>query len=447
MNKVVIVAGVLAVAVGGFAGATWYAGQQLDQKISQSGELLKDFPIAKVLKRDMRSGFWTSTEEVTYQLGCGELAAADPFGGKTYTVTLRNVIRHNPLDMGVETNVVFDEATRGSLSKVFKDQEPLRISTKISMAGGLETKLTSPAFTYAEGDESLEWKGIEAVYKYDRALSFINGDLKLPGAKIKIAGHSATQIELGSINYLVNQKRSAEGLYLGKDTLQLERVSLSEQAKGQPVNVAMGKTVISGESSLNDGMMRIVVKGDAEKLQFNKNDIGSFSFDYDFDRLDAKAIREINKINLHNGILQCKADPMANMAAMQKQLLEILKKDPRFKNNMKLKTAEGESLLALDIATKGVNEQDLHMPQNLLGKLEGSLSMQLPGALVERVIRETKGAEAESALVAYQTSLAQGVAQGFLLNDGKQISSKLVIKNGQLDLNGKPIPLGPQVRH
>lgn len=59
----------------------------------------------------------------------------------------------------------------------------------------------------------------------------------------------------------------------------------------------MGKTVISGESSLNDGMMRIVVKGDAEKLQFNKNDIGSFSFDYDFDRLDAKAIREINKIN------------------------------------------------------------------------------------------------------------------------------------------------------
>ncbi len=46
------------------------------------------------------------------------------------------------------------------------------------------------------------------------------------------------------------------------------------------------------------------------------------------------------------------------------------------------------------------------------------------------------------ALAAYQNSLAQGVAQGFVLHDGKLISSKLIIKNGQLELNGKPIPLG-----
>lgn len=442
MNKIAIAAGVLAVTVGGFAGATWYTGQQLDKKISQSGELLKDFPIAKVVKRDMRAGFWTSTEEVTYQLGCAGVTSEDPFDGKSFTLTLRNVIRHNPLDMGVDTSVVFDAETRAELSKVFKEQEPLRISTKISMGGELETRLTSPAFTYTEGEKSLDWKGVEAVYKYDRDLSFVNGDLKLPGAKIKTAGDAATQVELGAISYQVNQKRSAEGLYLGKGSLQLAGFTLSEKAKGQPVDVAMGKAVISGESSLKDGMLRVLIKGDADKMQFNKNEVGSFAFDYDFDRLDAKAVGEINKLSLHNGILQCKANPMENMVAMKKQLLEILKKDPKFKHNMKLKTAEGESSLALDIATKGATEQDLRMPQNMLGKLDGSLSVQLPGALVERVIRESKGAEADMALAAYQNSLAQGVAQGFVLHDGKLISSKLIIKNGQLELNGKPIPLG-----
>ena len=72
MNKTKLVLALAALAGAGFAGATWYTGTTLDNKVTQAGDVLKDYKIIKVVKRDFKKGFWSSTEEVTYQLGCVE---------------------------------------------------------------------------------------------------------------------------------------------------------------------------------------------------------------------------------------------------------------------------------------------------------------------------------------------------------------------------------------
>ncbi|WP_028455097.1 YdgA family protein [Chitinilyticum litopenaei] len=437
MNKLVLgVAGAALLAGGGYVGAAWYAGQKIDGAVERNAELLKKYPIIKVVKRDFQKGLFTSVENVTYRIGCDGVEGAS-LPGELGTVTLRNTISHHPFAPSMSTEIIYDAKTKAELAKIFKDKEPLQIVTKFALSGAYETTISSPALTYEDPQGKLNWKGLTATIKSDEALSFFDATLKVPG--VELATPDNQNISMGELSFEQQAKRSAEGLYVGTSGMSLASLDMNFKDEATPLAIKLGKTELTGESKVTGGLMSGSAKGGIASVQLNGKDIGSMTLKYNLDNLDAAALKQYNDRFWTQGPLQCKSDPMADLQAMQQLLLALLKKDPKLGYEFALKTPEGDSSLALNVASKGLKEEDLANPQAMLPKIDASLAVQVPGALIERVIRETNPAEeAEMALAMFQGSLEQIVAQGFVQNDGKLIKSNFTIKGGQMQLNGQP---------
>lgn len=441
MNKILL--GGVAVAVlgaGGYAGATFYAGQRIDGAFERNAAELGKYPIIKIVKRDFQKGFLTSVENVTYRIGCETGLEGSMLDGATGTVTLRNTISHNPFAMSVKTEIVYDEKTRAELAKIFKGQDPLSIVTRISMNGDYQTDISSPAFVHSEAGTKVDWKGISASIKSNQAFSFVDSALKFGGLAVDNA-ENKEKFVLGELTYSANQVKSADGLYGGKGQMTLAGIEARSEGGefgGKPFDFKTGKLELSSDTKVEGGFVNGTAKGGVAALTLNGKLLGDVSFDYALERIDAAAVKQINDMSI-NSMLQCKADPAKDMQVIQQALLAIVKKDPKFSQKFALKTAEGESQLAMHLSSKGVSDQDLSNIDTLLPKLDGGLNIQVPQALVERVIRETSAAEeADMMLAMFQEQLNQVVAQGFAQTDGKLIKSKFELKGGAMQLNGQP---------
>ncbi|MEJ2792995.1 YdgA family protein [Iodobacter sp. LRB] len=441
MNKTKLALALAVLAGAGFAGATWYAGSTLDHKVSEAGDALKDYKIVKVVKRDFKKGFWTSTEEVTYQLGCEDGGEASPLHGATGQITLINTIEHNPFGLAINTKVVYSDKTREELAKVFKGKEPLEINTKVSLSGDLQTRISSPAFTVDDEKGNVNWKGFNSLIKYDKHASYIDFDFAVNGAEGK-ESNNATQFKLGAISYKGNYKNAADGVYAGAESLTVEGFDVSSKKQEKDIQVSMGQLLLNSESKLNNGLLDFSGKGTADKIKFNSKEIGKFEMNLSVSQIDPKAIKGINELSWKKGILQCNFDGKSQAKAMQALLMDILKKNPSMKQNIKLHTPEGESMIALDLSSKDIKQEDLENPGQLINKVNAMLALQLPNAFAERMIRESAEEEAiEPTLEMFQSSVQLGVEDGKLESDGKLLKTKIQLKDGKIVLNGKTVEL------
>lgn len=441
MNKTKLVLALAALAGAGFAGATWYTGTTLDNKVTQAGDVLKDYKIIKVVKRDFKKGFWSSTEEVTYQLGCEDGGEASPLRGATGKITLINTIQHNPFGLEINTKLVYSDKVKAELAKVFKDKEPLEINTKVSLSGDLQTRISSPEFTINDEKGNVTWKGVNSLIKYDKTASYIDFDVSLPGVVGK-ENASATQFNIGSVSYKGSYKNAVEGIYAGAESLKMDGFGVTGKKEEKEMQVSMGQLLMSSESKFSNGLLNFSGKGTVDKITFNSKEIGKFEMNLDVNQLDPKALKGINDLTWKKGILQCNFDNKGQEKAIQALLMDILKKNPSLKQNIKLHTPEGESVVAIDLASKDLKAEDLANPGLLINKINAMLALQLPNAFAERMIRESAEEDAiEPTLAMFQSSVQLGVEEGKVENDGKLLKTKIQLKDGKIVLNGKTVEL------
>jgi uncharacterized protein YdgA (DUF945 family) len=441
MSKTKLALAIAVVAGAGFAGATWYTGTTLDNKVMQAGDALKEYKIIKVVKRDFQKGFWSSREEVTYQLGCEDGGEASPLHGATGQITLINTIQHNPLGLEINTQLVYGDKMKEALAKVFKGKEPLQINTKVSLSGHLQTHISSPAFVINDDKGNVNWKGFNSLIKYDKDVSYLDFDFALLGADGQEKSRTA-QFKLGSISYKGSYKNAVEGVYAGAESLTIDGFDVSAKKQEKDIQLSMGQLLMNSESKFSNGLLNFSSKGTAEKLRFNSKDIGKFEMNLDLNQLDPKALKGIHDLSWKKGILQCDFDGKSQVKAMQALLMDLLKKNPSLKQNIKLHTPEGESVVALDLSSKDIKQEDLEDPSQLMNKVNAMLALQLPNAFAERIIRESTEEEAiEPTLEMFQSSVQLGVEDGKLESDGKLLKTKIQLKDGKIVLNGKMVEL------
>jgi uncharacterized protein YdgA (DUF945 family) len=441
MNKKIVYAvGAVALLGAGYAGASWYAGNQIAAALDANASALSQFPIIKVVKRDLQTSVFSSVENVTYQIGCETgLDESNPLHGNLGTLTLKNTISHQPFNLTINTAIQYDEKTRAELAKIFKDKEPLSIRTQLGLNGQFHTEMTSPAFILDTEEGRFESKGLSADVKSDRDLSFVDSHIKYAGLSL-VKGDE--ELAVGEVVYQSNAKKAAEGLYAGKNQMTIAALSLRGNHADKPFDMNVGKSDFSSDTQIDGGFMRSGFKGQVNDMVLNTQKIGSLNLDAALEHLDAKAIQAINQAFGMQGMLQCKNDPAAQMKVLQAQAQALLEKDPKYSQKVSLKTPEGESVFALQLQGKGVTKADLASPDLLRNKLDASLSVQVPQALIERLIADVAQADAlESTLANFQNSLSMGVEQGFVVSDGKLIKAHFTAQQGKTVLNGKPFDL------
>ncbi|KAF0811529.1 hypothetical protein IGB42_03986 [Andreprevotia sp. IGB-42] len=428
---------VIALGAAGFAGATWYAGHKVDGKFDTVAEQLKGYELIKVAKRDFQKGFWTSTETVTYRVGCEDVKTNGQSVFPSQELTLRNTIHHNPFDTRIDTEIVYSKDAQETLNKVFKGQPPLVIRTAIPLTGDITTEISSPAATVTEaGKGTLNWKGFSGSFRYDENLARVKSQIKLTGFDVSEPNGGTAHFD--ALTAESDQTRVLEGIYTGKQTISWAGFGASMVTpEGKPVDFSIGKSSMQGESSIKDGLVTMAASGSADDLIIHKKKVGALSMDYSANRIDAKALKAYNDLSWKEGILRCNFDQKGSEERIKTLLVEVLARDPSVKMNLKLKTTAGEGLYQVDLASKDVKQADLANPMGLLAKLTATVAVQVPNALVTQLITDFNPEEAEMSQAMFDAALEQGTARGFVQNDGKLIQAKLVMKGGEFEINGQ----------
>jgi uncharacterized protein YdgA (DUF945 family) len=153
-------------------------------------------------------------------------------------------------------------------------------------------------------------------------------------------------------------------------------------------------------------------------------------------------------------------DPRAAAQAMSNIALRLLENNPAIAFDPIRFTLDGESLTAA-IIVRTVNAQqgniDLSNPLVLLGLFEASARLDASKPLVERLAGQAASAQLRTIEPGQLApgedleAMAEGTAsmmivsflsQGYLVDDGENYSTEIEYANGEIRINGMPLPLG-----
>ncbi len=425
---------IVVVLAGSYAGATYYHSSRaqataLDwsRKISQSS------PYLKVVSSDYQRGFLRSTQNITMEL------AVPGAGGKTPGITLRSVIHHGPVpgfsSLGiarVEHSLVFDQATAKELAKVFGDVAPLTAVTTVDFAGGGRTELKGAPVTFKSDDGGIAWQGISGTIRFAKDMASYSAEFTAPG--VVVTGKDGGSASLNALSLKMDQTRMADtaNLYLGTGSAGIGSISFVQA--GKPVfelrNVAMSSEASSNEAGFIDIVGRITAEGITGAAFSGTNAEYAFSARHlhaqSLDQL-GKAMQDSRQAAIAKGDHSPAAAQAAMMQVMATHGLALLQRDPVFAiERIGFVTKDGETKISGTARLVGVSDTDMRNPLDLIAKVQAEATIHVSEAIVASLTGEAP------------QKLAELVEKGHVVRENGILSNRLVFKDGQFTVNGKP---------
>lgn len=473
--------------------APWGIGKLAEQRVNSGlDELVKTAPYLSIVERKWQRGWFTSEQEVTFEvLGpwlralspktvtevagnapapgesqpeepaetpVDEVAGAgspDTTGGEPPSVeppaaaigpirfTVRNHILHGPVlwfsALGiarVDSQLVLPETVRAELTKLFGEESPLQISTRVRFFGGGTT-------TISGGARELEFAGQRASVSYDAfkvklGYSAHFDDLDLDGDWPRFEINNVEDDDARQASYRF-EGMSATGtshrvrgdLYDGDFKLAVDDTHFVGPDKGV-VEVAGLHYIV--DTTIDDDFMDVAVKfgtGAARSKVFDELGLKVEEIHYDF------TVRRLHLDTLVKMVAAMKASyarPVATAAdvdaaisqPMKEYGLELLKHDPEFViDRFGGSSSEGDMYLKGIIKLKGVTGEDLAVgAMGLIGKLDADITFTMAQQLAAKVPNGAAG-------------LATAMDQGYARLEGKNVVSHIEFRKGALKINGK----------
>ena len=415
----------------GYAGASWYAGNQITEALDNSANALKEYPMIKISNRTMEKGLIQSVENVTYQVGCG----AKP----DFSVTLKNTIHHQAFNTNMETAIQYDDKTRAEYKAIFKDQEPLSIRTTFGVGGKFNTQLSSPKFVFEKDGGRMESQGLNLNIESDKTASFANLLFDMGG--VTFSAPNKLALTVGKISYQGNVTLSSNGTYVGTTKGEMASLSLND--------FSTGKIGFSTSETAEGTFQNAHMKTNIDNIVFKAKPLGTLTSNMQMNRIDAKAIADLNALQILNAkrMLQCNFAPdEVSLAKIQSAISALLEKDPELKFTVDMASDLGASQLTASFNSKGLTAKDLTTDvQNFnvwKSKIQASIAFQTPLAFVENLLTlvtlETDSADKDTALSQLHQQLDDASKLGFIVQDGKTIKFDAALTQGAATLNGKP---------
>lgn len=479
MKKLVILSVVILLCVAGWAGATYLVGGQVE---SQYTRLLDEFgqlgPIT-MSQQSYQRGFLTSTARTVLELKLpattrpGAQAAADA-QNETLQLVFASAIKHGPLPAGsapgmalIETRLVSvtpsNETFEQLLNQFPQLTETLSV-TRIDFSGSMTDRVRLPALETTIDDAQIKWGGLSVDSSYAPGDKTIVGTFDLPSLEIHgEKGELAWQglhgkldlVEALPLLYVGSTEVDFGGMEMnfakGKDgaqqAVQLNGIKLSSRSdcREKLVNfkqtLEFGGVLVDGESY---GPGRCVI--DAKNLDGEV--LGGFQ----------AQVRELYR----SGQGSTPDELVGQLLPLYtRMLIELLEKSPEFNiSSFSFATPQGNIDGRLLIKYHGSQGVDTQNPQAMLQALDASAELAIHENLVKQLIAQNLKNEltaaklngqipdtfsaADIAELAAQQSDAQlemVLAQALVVRDGDMIRSNATFKQGELVVNGQPLPL------
>ena len=402
---------------------------------------------------------------VSYQRGWREsqvrtAVALDTLEGTKQFVLVQR-IEHGP-GIGlqalaqVHTSVEFPEPLKAKVREVFGDQVPLSATTLVAFDGSSTTTLTSPAIdTQLPGRSGaqveLSWEGMNGTL-----LSTPAGAVQVQMSIGRLeAVQGATRFELTPIDVKADMQHQGNGLWSGDSRIAMDSISLAgDPSVGQ---LLIKGIVMSNQQRLDNAEVSARGMLDIDKVNVSGFEAEKLGYAVSVSHLDAAALTELNRsINALASAPPAQTQAVAEQ--LRPQMLALLSHQPEFAiERLHFASMVGRMNTSLMVRYHGDPQTlaDQTAPARLLNDVDVSLAVDASKDLVQlaaqstasnQVMQETAHMEEpptpeevqqQVALLAQQ-QLQMAVAQNWLVENADGYSTRVVLKDGHLVINGQP---------
>lgn len=457
------VVGALVVAAVVLTAASYWAGIKVEQAFRDGAEKASEYGVKfKVLEYQRNLFSATASTEVTF--------AANSESPVTVSFTHR--IAHGPVlalfsVANIQTEPQFPEEFVGQVSETFDNdpfagKAPLTIDTSIGWGGGHTHRFTSPRFEaltkgdQAKGDQTnVSWGGLDGEIDVNADQSHIRMKVDIPG--FTAIRDDANQVRVGHA-VLTSDSSKVEGydLFAGSSTLKLDKVTYRDGSRSEsegvtPIAFDLENFAGEGNTSIKDGAMDVTVTFGATKIVLDgetKGTVEKAGVTFLYENLDLKALEAISKAAQNQ-----EEDEQQMIAVVQEQSVSLLRRKPAFSiKGANALWPEGESTANFRIAYVGEGNINQFNPADVVAELK----LRLPRALITRLAGaqayedvaeglEDSEANEENIQKLVTEQVEQQVAglieQGLLINNDGALSLDANFQGGELNINGKQMPL------
>ena len=355
--------------------------------------------------------------------------------------TIRNEVLHGPV-LGlsgfgiarVDTHLDLPADVKAKIAEVFGPKPALTTRTRVHFFGGATTTFTSEGrtikpkedegeFTYETFKMSVGVSGNADKYDVDGGMAGARGKGK-DGGTFSMKG-----MTLGG-----DGKRVLGDIYDGDFAFKIQEIAVTGPDDVEVMSLQDLHYIV--ESKTQDDFVTIGAKlGTGAFKSKDMADLGleikEVHYDFSLRHLQIAALN-----NMMKSMRDMYASPLLNPADIENTIIgpmkehgtELLKHDPEFSfDRVGLVTPEGEGVLKDVIKFIGVTPEDLTSAgaMGLIGKLEADITIEVAQKLAEKF---PNGA----------TMAGAAVDGGYAKREGDKLVCKVLFKNGELTVNGKP---------
>jgi uncharacterized protein YdgA (DUF945 family) len=340
--------------------------------------------------------------------------------------------------------------------EVTKGLSPFTAQASIGYTGSVNSTLKLQAVDFNKDGASLKFSGLDINARVGAGQQSFKVDGNMDS--LVLVGNDQTQIALHGLNLRNDSVMGASGLYLGSSESQLKQVQLLFPSQppllinnlSQTGQLAEGKTGVFGSFTSAIGMLNVAGK-----------DLGSLELAGSVKDLDTQSLKQLSDLykELVSHLDAANYDasnPDLNLSAEQKAKLEaiigtLLAGKPVFAlDKLALKTANGESRFNLSLGLNKPSAFDLPpdvLAMQTIASLEAHL--QVSKSMIKDVVMSQAALDpsADPAMAKQQaeqmSEMAGMMAVGTQMAavDGDNIVASFKYAEGQVELNGRKMPL------
>jgi uncharacterized protein YdgA (DUF945 family) len=475
VKKIVIVVVVL---VALLAVAPWGVGKVAEKRLDHGlDKLVEAAPYLTVVERKYTPGWFKSEQVVTFEAfgpwmkalspkaledamteaaesADGDVEAEEKLPGddeapvpedipapdEPMRFTVRNEVLHGPV-LGlagfgiarVDSHLVLDETIRKEIEETFGPKTPLEVSTRIGFLGGGTTTFKSEGRTISPKDSKSEisWETFKLAVGYSSNLDKYDLDGKWPKLEVteKNEGFHFVMTDMSMDG---DGKRVRGDLYDGDFNFVIDKISFVGQDK-QKVEVSNAHYLVNSETkgeftSISAKMGVGEVK--AKELKAQGIELKEVHYDFSVRRLHAETLEKIMA-----SMKAAYGRPLANnlevndimFAPLKEHGIELLKYDPEFViDRVGIVTPEGDGYIKGVVTLKGATAEDFGTgTMSLIGKVQADITIDVSEKMIQKFPNGSTGAGA-------------AVDSGYAKREGERLICKILFKDGELTVNGKP---------
>ncbi|MDR2926049.1 MAG: YdgA family protein [Azoarcus sp.] len=470
----------IAIAAVALMGASYLAGSHIEQEFREDVAWMAshDWAVSNNVEINLvdyqRGAFTASARtDLVIQVPSQEENSAT----ETLTVPIIHSIRHGPLLAMMSAARIHSEVqlTEEHIARItafftanpFVGKSPLVFDTSLGWGGGIRSRIVSPKFeaVIKEDQTKLSWGGLDAEIAADSSLKWQEMDVVLDG--LSLVRNDEDFFQLGRVAFKsdIALAEGFERVFTGTTGIALDKLHFRVKGENGAVRGAVFENFrIAGEASVKDGALGTEVKLNADKFIMEsdtKEVIDAFKLSLLLENIDAKAYDAILQAVQKNQARQEEEQEsgeedqealQAVLVVFQEQAGALLRRQPAISiKDMSMRWAEGMMTGNLRIAYMGDGNPDTLSEANLFGDLQ----LTMPRALAirhmtvdasKRIADTLEDGEENEVDVGKETTeevnreLAALLEKGIFVEKGNILSADAHLRNGTLDINGKPQP-------